>query len=161
MLVAGCMRWRHITQALNINLIMVIVASLCLQVAMTKTGADALVGQLFVWLTQLLPLPLVLGCVMLAVMLLANLVANNAAAVVSVPVGVSIAAQLGLAAEPFVLAVVYAANMAFVSPASYQTNSMVRSAGRYASEDYQRLGIPLTAIMLTIYTFMLTWLYAL
>lgn len=161
MLVTGCLRWRQITQALNINMIMVIVASLCLQVAMTHTGADDLVGGLFVWLTQLLPVSLVLGSLMLAVALLTNLVANNAAAVVSVPVGVSIAAQLGLPAEPFVLAVVYAANMAFASPLSYQSNSLIASAGRYVADDYQRLGIPLMAIMLPLFTLMLAWLYGL
>jgi len=161
MLVTGSLRWRNITQALNINLIMVIVASLCLQLAMHRTGADALVAGLFVWLTQLLPGPLLLGCFMLLVTLLANLVTNNAAAVLSVPVGVSIAAQLELPPELFVLAIIYAANMGFVSASGYQTNRMVMGAGRYAPEDYHRLGIPLTALMLAAFTMALSLKYGL
>lgn len=161
MLVTGCLNWSTITQALNINIIMVIVGSLCLQVAMTGTGGDQMIGQLFVWLTQLLPVPLLLASVMLAVTLLANLVTNNAAVVLSVPIGVSIARQLDLPEEPFVLGIIYAANMAFASPTSYQTNSMVMSAGRYVAADYQRIGIPLTALMLPAFTWMLSWMYGL
>lgn len=161
MLVTRCLRWRNITQALNINLIMVIVASLCLQLALTRTGADALIGAVFIWLTQLLPVPLLLAAVMLVVTLLTNLVPSNAAAIISVPVGVSIAAQMNLPAEPFVLGIIYAANMAFASPISYQTNSMIMSAGRYVLADYQRIGIPLAAVMLLAFTVMLSWLYGL
>ncbi len=161
MLVAGCLGWSTITQALNINIIMVIVGSLCLQVAMTGTGGDQLIGRLFVWLTQLLPVPVLLASVMLAVTILANLVTNNAAVVLSVPIGVSIARQLDLPEEPFVLAIIYGANMAFASATSYQTNSMVMSAGRYAAADYQRIGIPLTALMLPAFTWMLSWMYGL
>ncbi|MCC7257798.1 MAG: SLC13 family permease [Gammaproteobacteria bacterium] len=161
MLVAGCLRWRHITRALNINLIMVIVASLCLQVAMTRTGADDLVAGAIVWFTQLLPVPLVLASMMLAVVLLTNLVPSNAAAVVSVPVGVSMAGLLGVPAEAFVLAVIYAANMTFVSPTSYATNTMIRGAGRYAAADYRRIGIPLVAVMLPLLALVLSWIYGL
>jgi di/tricarboxylate transporter len=159
MLVTRCLHWRHIGQALNVSLVMVIVASLSLATALVHTGAGQFVADLLVWATQGLPASVVLAGVMLAITVLANLVTNNAAAVIGVPIAISIAQALGVSEEAFVLAVIYGANMPFSTPAGYQTNAMVRNAGGYSSEDYLRLGVPLTAIMLPAFTIFLAAVY--
>lgn len=159
MLVTRCLRWRHITEALNINLIMVIVSSLSLGLALVKTGGAQFIAEIFVWVTQLLPVPAVIASVMLSVTLLTNLVTNNAAVVIGVPIAISMAEQLGVPPEPFVLAVIYGANMPFSTPIGYQTNIMIMNAGGYRFADYLRMGVPLTAIMLPTFTVVLTILY--
>lgn len=159
MLVSRCLRWRHITDALNINLIMVIVSSLSLGLALVATGGADFIAQLFVWATQLLPVPLVLATVMLAITVLTNVVTNNAAVVIGVPIAISMAQKLGVAPEAFVFAVIYAANMPFSTPIGYQTNMMIMSAGGYRFADYLRFGVPLTAVMLPAFTVALTVIY--
>jgi di/tricarboxylate transporter len=159
MLVTRCLRWRHITEALNINLVMVIVSSLSLGLALTATGAAEFIAQLFVWATQLLPVPMVLASMMLAITVLTNVVTNNAAVVIGVPIAISVAQQLGVSEQAFVLGVIYGANMPFSTPIGYQTNTMIMSAGGYKFVDYLRIGVPLTAVMLPAFTFILSVMY--
>ncbi len=159
MLVTRCLRWRHIPEALNINLIMVIVSSLSMGVALEKTGAAEFIAQLFVWVTQALPTPMVVGSVMLGITVLTNVVTNNAAVVLGVPIAINVAQQLGVDPEPFVLAVIYGANMPFATPIGYQTNTLIMNAGGYQFGDYMRIGIPLIAVMLPAFTVILTILY--
>lgn len=159
MLVTRCLRWRHITEALNINLIMVIVSSLSLGHALVETGAAEFIARLFVWATQLLPVPLIMATIMLAITVLTNVVTNNAAVVIGVPIAISMAEQLGVPPQPFVMAVIYGANMPFSTPIGYQTNIMIMNAGGYSFADYARFGVPLTAIMLPTFTLVLTFLY--
>ncbi|MCC5868625.1 MAG: anion permease, partial [Gammaproteobacteria bacterium] len=84
---------------------------------------------------------------MLVWALLTELVTNNAAAVLGVPIAVAIARQLGVDPEPFVLAVLFASNMSYLTPMGYQTNLLVLSAGGYRFSDFLRMGIPLQLIV--------------
>jgi di/tricarboxylate transporter len=46
-----------------------------------------------------------------------------------------------------VLAVLFGANMSYLTPIGYQTNLMVLSAGGYRFSDFFRVGTPLQIIM--------------
>jgi di/tricarboxylate transporter len=70
-------------------------------------------------------------------------VTNNAVAVLITPIAFSIAAGLGMDPTPFVLAVMFGANMSYMTPFGYQTNLMVMNAGGYRFTDFVRLGLPL------------------
>ena len=94
-----------------------------------------------------LPVAIVLSGLILIMSLLTEVVTNNAIAVLGTPIAMSIAAQLGVPAEPFVLAVLYGANMSYLTPVGYQTNLLVMSAGGYRFSDFLRVGIPLQIIM--------------
>jgi len=98
---------------------------------------------------------MILGLLMLLMALFTNFVSNNAAAAIGTPIAVSIANNLGLSAEPFVLAILFGANFCYATPMAYQTNLMVMSAGGYRFSDFVRAGIPLAVIMLVLYTILL------
>jgi di/tricarboxylate transporter len=49
----------------------------------------------------------------------------------------------------------FGANFCYATPMAYQTNLMVMSAGGYQFSDFVKAGVPLTLLMLTIYTFLL------
>ncbi|HXV06764.1 MAG TPA: hypothetical protein VD791_01950, partial [Burkholderiales bacterium] len=49
--------------------------------------------------------------------------------------------------EPFVLAILFGANLCYVTPMAYQTNLLVMSAAGYRFADFVRGGLPLTLIM--------------
>ena len=91
--------------------------------------------------------------------ILTNVVSNNAAAVIGTPVAISIAEQLGVPAEPFVLAVIFGANMSFATPIGYQTNLLIMSAGGYRFADFIRVGVPLTIVMWLAFSLILPVLY--
>ena len=90
---------------------------------------------------------------------LTNVVSNNAAAVIGTPIAVSIAQQLGVDPIPFVLAVLFGANMSYATPFGYQTNLLILSAGGYKFSDFMRVGIPLTIVMWIGFSIVLPLLY--
>lgn len=161
MILTGCMNWRDVGDSLNLPLVMIIVASLCLGLAMLETGGAQFLGHVFVAGTQGLSTPLVLSGLILLITLLTNVVSNNAAAVIGTPVAISIANEIGAPIEPFVLAVIFGANMSFATPIGYQTNLLIMSAGGYRFSDFVRVGIPLTLIMWLAFSLLLPVLYEL
>ena len=61
--------------------------------------------------------------------------------------------------EPFVLAVLFGANMSYATPMAYKTNLLVMSAGNYTFGEFVKVGVPLTLIMWVTMSFILSWLY--
>jgi di/tricarboxylate transporter len=90
-----------------------------------------------------------------------NVVSNTAAAVIGTPIAISIAQQLGAPVEPFILAVIFGANMSFVTPIGYQTNLLIMGAGNYRFSDFVRVGLPLAVIMWISLSIILPILYPL
>lgn len=159
MLLTNCMTWREAGDSLNIPVIMIIVTSLSLGSALMETGGAEFIAQLFVFITQPFPIPVILSGLMLLMTVMTNVVSNNAAAVIGTPVSISIAQQLNAPVEPFILAILFGANMSFATPIGYHTNLLIMSAGGYRFTDFLRTGIPLTLIMWIAFTIMLPILY--
>jgi di/tricarboxylate transporter len=161
MLVTGCLGWRDATTALSIPVIMIIVTALALGKALMGTGMADFLALRFVAGASGLPTPFILSAFMLLMTLMTNVVSNNAAAVIGTPIAISIAHQLGVSPEPFILAVLFGANMSFATPYGYQTNLLILSAGGYKFSDFLRVGIPLTIIMWVGFSLILPFLYEL
>jgi di/tricarboxylate transporter len=159
MLFCGCLSWRDVNRALNAQVILIIVASLALGNALLMTGGSSFLAQLFLDLTQGASSTMVLSSLILVMAVLTNVVSNNAAAVIGTPIAISIAQSLQLPAEPFVLAVLFGANMSYATPMAYQTNLLVMSAGNYKFSDFVRVGMPLIVIMWLAYSWLLPVLY--
>jgi len=161
MLLSNCLRWRDVNQALNAQVILLIVASLALGNAMLLTGGSEFLAASFIKLTAGASPPIILSCLILLMALLTNVVSNNAAAVIGTPVAISIATSLQLPTAPFVLAVLFGANMSYATPMAYQTNLLVMSAGNYTFADFVRVGLPLILIMWLAYSWLLPLFYGL
>lgn len=159
MLLTRCMRWRDVVQALSTPVIMIVVASLALGISLLETGGADFLAQLYVTLTAGASPTIMLSGLMLIMAVLTNIVSNNAAAVIGTPIAISIAQQIGLPAEPYVLAVLFGANMSYATPMAYKTNLLVMSAGGYHFSDFVRVGIPLTVIVWAVLSWLLPQLY--
>jgi di/tricarboxylate transporter len=129
--------------------------------ALIGTGMADFLAVSFVNAASTLPTPMILSAFMLLMTVMTNLVSNNAAAAIGTPIAISIAQQLGVSPEPFILAVLFGANMSFATPYGYQTNLLVMSAGGYKFADFLRVGIPLTIIMWVGFSLVLPMLYQL
>ena len=161
MIATGCLGWRDATTALSIPVIMIIVAALALGKALMGTGMADYIALSFVSGVSALPTPMILSAFLLLMTVMTNIVSNNAAAAIGTPIAVSIAQQLGVTPEPFILAVLFGANMSFATPYGYQTNLLILSAGGYKFTDFLRVGIPLTVIMWIGFSLALPALYEL
>jgi len=161
MIATGCLGWRDAASALSIPVVMIIVTALALGRALMGTGMADSIAMNFVGVASALPAPAILSAFLLLMIVMTNIVSNNAAAAIGTPIAISIAHQLGVSSEPFVLAVLFGANMSFATPYGYQTNLLVMTAGGYKFSDFLRVGIPLTVIMWIGFSLILPFLYEL
>ncbi len=147
MLATRCLEWDDLTAALSAQVIMIVVASLALGLALMRTGGAEYIARLYLAVAEGLPPTIVVSGLMGVMAVLTNIVSNNAAAVIGTPIALSIAQQLKLPPEPFVLAVLFGANLSFATPMAFKTNLLILSAGGYKFSDFLRAGIPLTLLM--------------
>jgi len=159
MIATGCLNWRDAVGALSIPVVMIIVTSLALGKALIGTGMADFLAMGFVHMTAALPIAVILSGFLLLMTLLTNVVSNNAAAAIGTPIAIGIAQQLGVPADPFILATLFGANMSFATPYGYQTNLLILSAGGYRFTDFLRAGVPLTLIMWIGFSLLLPVLY--
>jgi di/tricarboxylate transporter len=147
LIATGCVGWREVASAVSAPLVLIIVMSLALVAASVATGADVFVGSLFLALFGDLPAAAALVLVVLLVALAGSLAPNVAVALLAVPVAVAVARGLGAPLEPFVLAVLFGANLSFATVLGSRPNLIVSTAGGYLARDFMRVGIPLTVVV--------------
>ncbi len=147
MIALGCLGWRDVGRSLPVAVIMLIVASLAMGKALVATGMAEYLAAAFVGAAGGLPAPAIVSAFILIMAVLTNIVSNNAAAVIGTPIAIAAAQQLDADPMPFVLAVLFGANMSFATPFGYQTNLLILSTGGYRFADFLRAGIPLILIL--------------
>jgi di/tricarboxylate transporter len=161
LILTGCLNWKDAMNALSPQVVLIIVSSLAMGMALLKTGGADYLANLFVYITFGAPASVVLMGLMMMMGIMTNVVSNNAAAVIGTPIAIGIAQRLGLPLEPFVLAVMFGANLSFATPMAYQTNILIMNAGGYKFGDFVRVGVPLTIITWLILSGVLIWAYSL
>lgn len=155
----GCLGWRDVGRSLPIAVIMLIVASLAMGKALVATGMAEYLAAGFVGAAGDLPTPVIISVFLLIMAVLTNIVSNNAAAVIGTPIAIAAAQQLQVDPMPFVLAVLFGANMSFATPFGYQTNLLILSTGGYRFVDFLKAGIPLILILWAGFSVVLPALY--
>jgi len=147
LIATGCIGWREVAGALSAPLVLMIVMSLALVQAFIVTGADLFLASLFLDLFGGLPAAVVLSVIMLLVAIAGSLAPNVAVALLSVPIAIAAAEGLGAPLEPFVLAVLFGANLSFATALGSRPNLIISTAGGYLARDFMRVGIPLTVLV--------------
>ena len=161
LLLLGCISWSDAAKALSTKIIMIIVASLALGKALVVTNMASYLAVSFATAVGGLPIPIILSLFMLVMSIMTNIVSNNAAAVIGTPIAIGIAQQLQVDPEPFILAVLFGANMSYATPFGYQSNLLILSAGGYKFSDFLKIGIPLIFIMWVGFSIVLPTMYGL
>ncbi|HSF93467.1 MAG TPA: SLC13 family permease [Thermohalobaculum sp.] len=117
--------------------------------ALADSGGAGLIADGIVSLTRGLPAWALLAVLMLVTMALTNVLNNVATAVIAAPIAIDMAANLGVAADPFLIGVAVSASCAFLTPVGDDNNTLIMGPGGYAFGDYWPLGLPLQLIVLS------------
>jgi len=141
LVVTRVLRWRDARGAVDWRIVLTIAAGIGIGRALQDSGAATAIAQGLVALGGAHPWS-TLALLYLATAISTELITNNAAAVLVLPIALSSAERLEVAALPFVIAVMIAASASFATPIGYQTNLMVYGAGGYRFSDFLRIGIP-------------------
>lgn len=94
----------------------------------------------------------ILGLTLLLIvtMTLSDLMNNAATAAVMCPIAIGTANQLGVSADPFLMAVAIGASCAFLTPIGHQNNTLILGPGGFRFGDYWRLGLPLELLVVAV-----------
>lgn len=161
MLMTGCVRLEGIGRALSLEVVLLVASSVALGRALVTTGAADWIATGVAAAVQSAPPAAQLAIFMTFAATLTNFVSNSAAAAVGTPIAAATAHQLGLPLEPFVLAILFGANLSYATPMAYQTNLLVMRAAGYRFADFLRVGVPLAILMLVVLSTLLARRYGL
>lgn len=159
MVTTGCISKQEMYSDVAWDVIFLLAGIIPLGIAMNKSGAAE-------WLASILSSQAVGWHPVLILMalygittVLTELVSNNAAAVILIPVSISVANMLGLNPIPLALVVMFAASTSFLSPVGYQTNTMIYGTGVLRFTDFIKVGGPLNLLLMVVSSLSIWWLW--
>jgi len=139
--------------AIDLSVVVLIGSAFGLGAAVTASGLDETIAT---WLASSMGgfadvffVAAILG----ATLVLTELISNSAAAILAVPIALSVASVAdGVDARLLAIAVGVTAGFSFLTPVGYQTNTMVYGPGSYRFADFTRLGLPMAGTALVVGT---------
>ncbi len=151
LMATGTIKPRQAYKSIDWSLMFLIYSTLALGLAMESTGAAKLIAENLAFGATAFVAeawkPLVLlATIYFLTMVITEVLSNNATVVLMMPIALGLAAQLGVDARPFAIAITLASSAAFATPIGYQTNTYVYSAGGYRFGDFMRIGAPLNLL---------------
>jgi di/tricarboxylate transporter len=102
-----------------------------------------------------------LATLLVVTMFLSDLVNNAATAAVMCPIAISTAAQLGVNADAFLMAIAVGASCAFLTPIGHQNNTLILGPGGFRFGDFWRLGLLLEIIVVVVAVPVIVWVWPL
>lgn len=157
MIVTDCMNLRQAGRAIDKTIYLLVGTALAIGTAMTATGGAAYIANLVVGLFGTASPPVILSVFFLIVALFTNVLSNNACAVLFTPIGVGLAASLGIDPRLFAVTCLFACNCSFATPMGYQTNLLVMGPGQYQFGDFVKGGLPLVLLMWLTFSLVAPW----
>jgi di/tricarboxylate transporter len=156
----GCIDLDSAYRSISLRTLVTIAGMLPFGIALERTGGiDLAAGALVQLLGDAGP-HLILATLFAITVVLGLFIVAAANAVLTIPVALALAAELGASPYPFAIIVALAASSAFMTPIA-PPNAMVATAGGYRFADYARLGFPLVLLVMVFAVTVVPWLYPL
>lgn len=146
----GGLRLDELQHAVRWDILFLLAGLIPVGLALQETGAAGMAAAWIAGNVASWPPIAVLAVVYLAAMLLTEVMSNNACVALMLPVSVQLATALALNPFTFILAVMFGASLAFMTPVGYQTYLMVYGPGHYRFSDFVRVGAPLNVICMVV-----------
>ena len=156
-----CISISQAAKSFNLQIVMIIGASLAAATALEKTGGSQFIAQIIVNSMQGQNTIYIISFLFIITAILTNILSNNATAVLMSPIAIDLAYTINAPIEPFIFCIIFAANCSFATPMGYQTNLLVMGPGEYRFSDYIKAGVPLIIILWITFTLITPIWYAL
>jgi len=141
------------------KVIFMLAGVLSMGTALEKTGGAEIISSfVFTQLGDFDP-RITLSSIFLITFLSTNVLSSKATAALMVPIVISLAAAMQISEKPFLIAVMFACSLTFMTPVSYPTNTMVYSPGNYKFNDFLKVGTPLNFIIWIAASFIIPYFF--
>ncbi|TXK73882.1 SLC13 family permease [Mesonia sp. HuA40] len=134
-------------KAIEWKVIFMVAGVLSMGKALEKTGGSELISNFLFENLGGLPPQIMLSFIFLFTFLATNVLSSKATAVLMTPIVIEFAQILQVSEKPFLIAVMFACSLTFMTPVSYPTNTMVYAPGNYKFTDYLKIGTPLNLVV--------------
>lgn len=155
LMITGCLRPHEAYEAVDVQVLILIIGTIALGTALTVSGAADLYAQGFLSLFHDAGPQVVLGALIVLTSLLSHVLSNNSTAVLLVPLALATASALNVDPRPFIVGVCLGASACFATPVGYQTNLLIFGPGGYRFRDFLRLGMVLNVVVWVMATLMI------
>lgn len=152
---------RNIYDEIDWPVIILLGAMIPVGQALENTGTTIIMANSIVSMTGGLSVPWILLIILVITMFLSDIINNAATVLVMAPISISLAHQLQVNTDPFLMAVAVGASCAFLTPIGHQSNTLVMGPGGYKFSDYWRMGLPLEIIIVAISVPLILWAWPL
>jgi di/tricarboxylate transporter len=153
MVLLGVVTVEQAHRSLSWTTLILVAGMIPLSTAITETGAAKLVADLIIGATAGGGPYLMLLGLFLITAVLGQLISNTATALIVIPIGLSIAADLHISPLTVLMSVNVASAAALLTPVATPANMMVMGPGGYRFDDYWKLGIVVMALYLLVAVF--------
>jgi len=134
-------------EAIEWKVIFMLAGVLSMGTALEKTGGAKIISEFaFENLGEFDP-RITLSLIFLITFLSTNVLSSKATAALMAPIVLSLSDAMQISEKPFLIAVMFACSLTFMTPVSYPTNTMVYSPGNYKFNDFLKVGTPLNIII--------------
>ena len=134
-------------EAIEWKVIFMMAGVLSMGAALEKTGGSDLISKLIYDSMGSFDPRITLSLIFLVTFLSTNVLSSKAAAALMTPIVISLAAAMEVNSKPFLIAVMFACSLTFMTPVSYPTNTMIYAPGNYKFKDFLKIGTPLNFII--------------
>jgi di/tricarboxylate transporter len=160
MLATRCLEPKEAYGAVHWTIIFMIFGMLALGRAMESSGGAQQIADLIErYLGGASPIVILAGVYLMS-SVMTELISNNAVAALLTPIVIGVAANLGMDARPFIVAIMFGCSASFATPIGYQTNTYVYGAGGYRFSDFSKVGVPLNVILWIVATLVIPLLWS-
>jgi di/tricarboxylate transporter len=150
MVVARVLTISQFYRGIDWNTCILIGAMIPPAIAMTKTGAAALIGDYIVTALGASGPHAVLAGIFVATAIISQFISNTSSALVMMPIGLATASEMGVSALPMMMSVAMGASASFLTPFANGVSLMVYGPGGYRFGDFWRLGLIVMAWALIV-----------
>lgn len=149
---------RKLYDTIDWPIILLLAAMIPIGESLQTTGTTELIAHAVTFISDG-SAPLILALIFVITMTLSDLINNAATAVIMAPIAATIAQNMGMSIDPFLMTVAISASCSFLTPISHQNNTLVMGPGGYKFFDYFRMGLPLEILILVTTLPMILWIW--
>lgn len=150
MVLVGALNMREAYESLEPEVLVLIGALTPVSEAVHHTGGTAIIAEHLAHGLTGAPPMMVLATLLVTAMACSPFLHNAPTVLVLGPIAFSVARQLGLNPDPFLMAVAVGSGCDFLTPVGHQCNTLVMGPGGYKFWDYARLGLPLSVMVIVL-----------
>ncbi|TYA52171.1 SLC13 family permease [Formosa maritima] len=159
MILTGILKPKEAYKAVEWKVIFMMAGVLSMGTALEKTGGAITIADFIQKTFRQYDAHITLSLLYLITFISTNLISSKATAALMTPVVISLASIMEVSERPFLVAVMFACSLTFMTPMSYPTNTMVYAPGNYKFNDFLRVGTPLNLIIWVAASFIIPYFF--